>query len=294
MLVFSLPSERASERVQVWRRLQKFGSLPFRNAGYLLPNTEENRERLMWVAEIVRTSNGEASVMEVASVDDVSENGVRELFRQARDADYLALGEELKKIGPAEGTTAQVSRLRRRFDEIAAIDFFDAKQRGVLQAELDQMTAERTPQNPAKPLTKEAFQNKLWVTRPRPGIDRVSSAWLICRFIDANARFVFAEKGEAQPGAIPFDMYEPGGFGHEGDRCTFETLCRSFELADKKVLLIAQSIHDADLEDHKFGREEGQVIQRILQGWTRQDLDDQELLRRGMELVEGLYLSIEV
>src|SRR5215467_3772476 len=98
LMVFSLPSAKASERVQVWRKLQKFGCLPFRNAGYLLPNTQENRERLVWVSRTIRASKGEASVIEVATVDDLSVNAVRELFRQARDADYRALERELAKL----------------------------------------------------------------------------------------------------------------------------------------------------------------------------------------------------
>jgi hypothetical protein len=87
-------------------------------------------------------------------------------------------------------------------------------------------------------------------------------------------------------------MYQGYGFGHEGDNCTFETLCRRFGITDKRVLSIGQAIHDADLEDGKFGRNEGVVIHQVLKGWTRQGVPDDELIRRGMELIEGLYHSI--
>ncbi len=87
-------------------------------------------------------------------------------------------------------------------------------------------------------------------------------------------------------------MFGTEGFGHEGNHCTFETLCRSFGIKDKKTLFIAEAIHDADLEDRKFGREEGHVMNRILQGWAKQKVDDHELLKRGMDLIEGLYVSI--
>jgi hypothetical protein len=293
LMVFTLPSTKASERVQVWRKLQKFGCVAFRNAGYLLPNTPENRERLTWLSERVRFSKGEASVVKIVSVDDLSETAIRDLFRRARDADYASLEKELKKLKPGSGPPSlHLLRLRKRFEEVVAMDFFEAKQRSQVQALFEQLTPSRVREVPLKLAAKKDYQNKTWLTRPRPGIDRVSSAWLISRNIDARPKFAFAEKADSHPEAIPFDMYETNGFGHEGDHCTFETLCRSFAIKDKKVLFIAEAIHDADLEDRKFGRDEGLVINRILQGWAKQKIGDHELLKRGMDLIEGLYVSI--
>lgn len=292
MMVFSLPSGRASERVQIWRKLQRFGCLQFRNAGYLLPNTSENRERLIWVSETVRASKGEASVMEVASVDDLTVGAMQELFRQAREADYIELEKELKKLKPQAAGSAQVLRLRKRYDEIVAVDFFQSKYRAVVQRLFEKVSPPTTKDEAVKISDRKEFQGKTWVTRHRPGIDRVSSAWLIAKFIDDKPRFEFAERAEAKPRAIPFDMYGAAGFGHVGKRCTFETLCASFAITDKKVLLIAEAIHDADLEDHKFGRDEGHVINRVLQGWAKQAVSDEDLLKRGMDLIEGLYVSM--
>lgn len=293
LMVFTLPSAKASERVQIWRKLQKFGSLPFRNAGYLLPNTPENYERLIWVSETVRSNAGESSVMEVFSIDDLSESGIQELFRQARDSDYEILRKDLEKLKPHSGTgSPQALRLRKRFDEIIAMDFFVSKRRHEVQILFDQLTSLSPKDKPAKLLSKKDFQNKTWITRLRPGIDRVSSAWLIARQIDDHPAFAFADKSEEFPKAIPFDMYGAKGFGHEGGRCTFETLCVYFSIKDKKIALLAQAIHDADLEDGRYGRQEGHVINRILQGWAKQNIDDHELLKRGMDLIEGLYASI--
>ena len=80
---------------------------------------------------------------------------------------------------------------------------------------------------------------------------------------------------------------------HEGEKCTFETICSRFGLKEKRVQLIAQSIHDADLDDAKFGRTEGITINQILKGWAKLGIPDEELLRKGMELIEGLYQSIQ-
>ena len=86
-------------------------------------------------------------------------------------------------------------------------------------------------------------------------------------------------------------MYE-GGFGHRGEDCTFETLLRAFHIRDKKVLVMAEVVHDADLFDEKFGRKEGFGIDEVMKGWAREGLDDQELLRRGIQLADGLYKSL--
>jgi hypothetical protein len=135
------------------------------------------------------------------------------------------------------------------------------------------------------------YTGRIWVTRPRPGIDRSASAWLIRRYIDKKARFVFATDEEAPPGAVPFDMYH-GGFGHRGEDCTFETLEKTFRIRDKRVEVIGQIIHDADLLDAKFGRKEGFGVDAILGGWASTGAPDKELLARGMELVAALYSSI--
>jgi hypothetical protein len=88
-------------------------------------------------------------------------------------------------------------------------------------------------------------------------------------------------------------MFTADGFGHRGENCTFETLCREFSIKDPKVRTIAQIVHDADLEDEKFGRTEGAGLDRVLNGWARQQISDDELLRRGVELIEGLYCALQ-
>lgn len=87
-------------------------------------------------------------------------------------------------------------------------------------------------------------------------------------------------------------MFNAGGFGHVGNDCTFETLVKSFSIGDQKVKLVAQAIHDADLADEFFGRAEAMGIDRILEGWNQQGLPSEEVLRRGMEMIQGLYNGI--
>jgi hypothetical protein len=296
VLLFSLPSERASERVGVWRKLQQCGALPLRNSGYLLPGDSQNQERFEWLAASIRGSKGKASVLQVQSIDDLPTEALQKLFREARATDYQAFIKEVRKLRPAtKGLSAQIGRYRRRLEEIASIDFFESPWRAKAEEALARAEHPQSgPDNTMRGrLSKIDYQNRTWVTRPRPGIDRVSSAWLITRFIDSKATFVFAVDTSTKSQAIPFDMYQSGGFGHEGEKCTFETLCSRFGLKKKKIQLIAQAIHDADLGDAKFGRKEGIAINQILKGWAKLDVPDEELLRRGMEMVEGLYQSMQ-
>ncbi len=132
---------------------------------------------------------------------------------------------------------------------------------------------------------------RTWVTRPRPGIDRAGSAWLIRKFIDVKARFVFATLPARHSKALPFDMAD-AEFSHHGDDCTFETLVKRFRIADKAVVQMAEMVHDADLEDGKYQRSECVGINCVLTGWAKSSMTDAELLRKGIECFEGLYQEL--
>jgi len=290
-MVFSLPAKRASQRVEVWRKLQRYGTLALRSSGYVLPNSAANREKLEWLAETIRSYKGQASVVQVQAFDDLPETRLRQLFLETSSRQYERLLREVRKLSSlphSERPARQLTRLRSRFQEIVAIDFFANPVRARVEAALARADEAETV-SPRRKAKAAEYRNRVWITRPRPGIDRVSSAWLIERFIDPKARFVFDNDPAAYPKAVPFDMFSPQGFGHREQDCTFETLCKEFSVRDSKVRRIAQIIHDADLGDGKFGRTEGVGLDQVLNGWAKQDVPDAELLRRGMELIEGLY-----
>lgn len=234
-------------------------------------------------------------MLQIQGIDDIPSEVLKEQFRAARKPDYAAFLSEVQQLKSSEqGFSAQLARIKRRLEEISEIDFFDCPLRAKAEEALYKAEHPITAQAQARKgkVSKTKYQARVWITRPRPGIDRVSSAWLIKRFIDTKASFLFGNDPTAHPEAIPFDMYQGGGFGHEGEKCTFETLCARFGTPDKKVRLIGQAVHDADLDDEKFGRTEGITINQILKGWAKQGIPDDELLRRGVDLIEGLYHSI--
>ncbi|HEY6770794.1 MAG TPA: chromate resistance protein ChrB domain-containing protein [Candidatus Sulfotelmatobacter sp.] len=293
LLTFSLTKNGASLRVTVWRKLQVFGALAFGNSGYLLPNSPENQERFEWLAAAIRSGKGEASVVEVQSIDNMPRAQLTRKFSEARRLDYADLVQQIRKIrtgGPSRRPAA-LSRLRQKFQEIASIDFFGSPMKEeaerLLNKAFDSQESGRPSLQIARASRKE-YRGRVWVTRPRPGVDRVTSAWLIRRFIDPKARFVFAAEDEIPSGAVPYDMYS-AGFGHYGDDCSFETLVKAFRIRDKRVGILAQIVHDADLFDDRFGRKEGFGIDEVMKGWAQQGFSDRELLKRGMQLAEGLF-----
>jgi len=293
LLMFNLPVKQASERVEIWRKLKRYGALPLQSGGHLLPNTPHTLEQLEWLAAVIRKYKGQASVLHVYSVDDCPDAEIKRRFVDARSNDYEHLQGELKKLLKSRTRQASVlGRIRKRFAEVSAIDFFNSPFRSrveTLLARAEKVEDSASESHGHRQRVRKEYLNRTWITRPRPGIDRVSSAWLITRFIDKNAKFIFDTEPAEYPNAVPFDMFQGGGFGHRGDDCTFETLCKEFRIRDIKVQEIAQVVHDADLEDEKFGRTEGAGLDRVLVGWAKQDISDEELLRRGMQLIEGLY-----
>lgn len=292
LLAFSLPRKGASLRVSVWRKLQRYGSLPLGNSGYLLPNSVANREKFEWLATTIRESHGEASVLEIQSIDNYTGPQLAKRFSEARTKDYRELLKNLRKHS-AKSNSAHITRLRQRFQDLVAIDFFASplrEQAARALAALRDSPPKSVPVDFGK-LNRSAYRHRRWVTRPRPGVDRVMSAWLIRKFIDPRARFFFAEEDRKPLGAVPFDMFD-GGFGHRGEDCTFETLTKAFRIADRRVAVMGEIVHDADLFDEKFGRKEGFGIDEVMKGWGQTQVSDAELLQKGMQLAEGLYQSL--
>src|SRR6266567_6957235 len=287
LLTFTLPTKRASQRVEVWRKLQRYGTVPLGNSGYMLPSDSMNEERFQWLATAIRKYGGDASVVRVHSIDNISTPQLAGRFSEARAREYQELIRDLEKFSSVlaqKRAAGRLSRLRNRFQEIVEVDFFESplqKRVGELLARADEArVATRVPE--AAQIKPQDYKNRVWVTRPRPGVDRSASAWLIRHFIDPKARFAFAPEERVPPASVPFDMFH-GEFGHRGDNCTFEVLQKDFRIRDRRTRVISEVIHDAALADDKFGRKEGYGIDEVLKGWARQGIPDPELLDRGMQ-----------
>ena len=297
LLLFSLPTNRNTERVAVWRRLKKMGAVQIKTSTYLLPDESAQYEQFQWLAQQIRDYGGDSTLVRAQEIEGLTKEKVIAMFNDARAKDYAELRKSLqgfigrrKKID-AEIAGAELERLTRQFREIREVDFFDSA-RGHDVAMLLRRAEGRSTARQLAVLDAKQYQNKTWLTRPRPEIDRVGSAWLISKFIDRKPKFVFAPSANAVPGAIPFDMLD-AEFSHHGNYCTFETLIRRFAISDKVVAKIGEMIHDADLDDSRFQRVEAVGIDRVLKGWAKEGLPDEEILRRGFECFDALYAFLQ-
>jgi len=182
----------------------------------------------------------------------------------------------------------KLDRVRKQFREIRQTDFFNCPRAQDVEMLLRKL--ERTqPVEVAFPkIVSRNYRGKAWITRPRPEIDRVGSAWLIRKFIDPKAKFIFAKKIAAKGRAVSFDMLD-AEFSHHGDDCTFETLVKRFRIQDKIIHKMGEMIHDADLDDNKFESTECIGIDRVLKGWAREGIADREILRRGLQCFDALH-----
>jgi hypothetical protein len=288
----------------VWRKLRALGAVPLRKSVYLLPPTPDNFERFQWLSQEVQKDGGEATFLSVENVENMKRAEVIRLFQQVRDQDYRALVERYRKLArgldrktPVRSTSRrneELTRLARELERIREIDFFDAP--GYHEAKRLQETIEMRlhpgqADTPAADLPMDALKGRRWVTRPRPHVDRIGSAWLIKRFIDPDAEFVFAPSKDFPPDAIPFDSAGVE-FGHQGEDCTFETLVKRLGQGDRRLTHLAEIVHEVDLKDQKFPRDEARGVDLAIRGLLATFKDDQEVLVQGMVLFDGLYAAL--
>ena len=307
LLIHQIPPKPDYFRVKIWRRLQRLGAVAVKNSVYVLPKSDQTQEDFQWVLREVVESGGDASLCEARFVDGLSDDEVMQLFRSARDNDYQEISRDLERIATSlskktknnnesrKRLTLELERIHKRMAEITAIDFFGAPARENAERLIFALDARLQEGSPAGKAAKakqklQAFQDRTWVTRKGIHVDRMASAWLIRRFIDPNARFKFvpAKGYQPEPGEIRFDMYE-AEFTHEGDHCTFEVLIERVGLSDPGLGPIAEIVHDIDLKDAKFAREETPGIDRIIAGIAMAHKDDESRLARGTAVFDDLY-----
>jgi len=298
LLLYTLPAQKTAGRVSLWRKLKKIGAYPLKTSGYVLPDEPAHFERFQWFLQQVRDYGGEATLARVTALEGLTNDDLAKLFNEARASDYAALVKPLRELiaanrrKPGEDFVEALGKLQRQFQELRAIDYFGCP--AAQDVEMLLKRAARLTEPRAKAggkLDPARFQRRMWLTRPHPEIDRVGSAWLIRKFIDPRAAFIFATDPALHPDALPYDMLEVE-FTHHGDDCTFETLLKRFAIADATARRIGEMIHDADLEDGKFQRPECAGLDLLFKGWARLGLSDAEILERGFGCFDALYASL--
>ena len=307
LLIHQLPAKPAYARVKVWRRLQTLGAVAVKNSVYALPSSEQHQEDFEWLLKEILEVGGEAMICEARLIDGLSDSDIRALFNAARDAEYEEIANEARaltaKLGDApsmdtrDDFKTQFARLTSRLAQTVAIDFFDANGRqaaeGLIRG-LEQALVEQ-PMEPAanEQAAKHGLENlkgRVWVTRVGVHVDRIACAWMIRRFIDERVSFKFVPPKGYVPevNELRFDMFD-AEFTHEGDRCSFEVLLGRAGLDDPALAAIAEIVHDIDLKDEKYGREEAPGVKTLINGICADTRDDDQRLARGAAMFEDLY-----
>jgi hypothetical protein len=307
LLIHQIPAKPAYLRVKIWRRLQALGAVAVKNAVYALPASDQAQEDFEWVLKEICEGGGEAMICEARLIDGLSDHEVRSLFNAAREENYDLLAKEARTLvdtfrqdltpsAKAEAKT-QLAKLKARADQVLAIDFFGANGREALDgllAGLEDALKEgdmvMAKPDDASPGALRDISGRVWVTRQGVYVDRIASAWMIRRFIDGKAAFKFVPaKGYVpEPEELRFDMFD-AEFTHVGDRCTFEVLMSVAGLTHPALQAIAEIVHDIDLKDSKFGREQTAGIAQLISGICISHQDDFARIERGAALFDDLY-----
>jgi hypothetical protein len=300
ILVLSLPTENATARMRIWRSLKASGAVVLRDGVYLMPEKEPCRNTLNTLANEVCNAGGNALVL---NTDEPEGADFISLFD--RSEDFAALFVEITNIRSSlneinvQETLKQVRKIRKSFANLADIDFFPGKAQSQASNALQELelACARTlsPDEPhmsdgAIPrLNVEDYQRRIWATRQRPWVDRLACAWLISRFIDPKAEFLWlASPAECPANAIGFD-FDGATFSHIDNKVTFEVLLASFSLELAGLSRVGLLVHYLDVGGAQPPEAAG--VESILAGLRETFIDDDQLLAAASAVFDGLLVS---
>jgi hypothetical protein len=305
LLIHQIPPKPNALRVKIWRRLQQVGAVAVKQSVYVMPFSEQSQEDLSWTLKEIVDGGGDASISEVRFLEGLTDEQVISLFQTARKSDYEKIIQDANllltdwssgKIDPKDPTVrgfAQVSKLQRRFNDVAAIDFFNASERGKAEILIKDLAVRLSGEGSDSSAIKDELaelRGNVWVTRKNLFVDRFACGWLIRRFVDKAAVFKFVDADTYRPktSEMRFDMFD-GEYTHEGDQCTFEVMIKRFGLQDRGLFPLSEIIHDIDLKDNKYGRVETHGLNALLTGLAASQPDDDQRMTEGIQIIEKLY-----
>ncbi|MBF0520731.1 MAG: chromate resistance protein [Nitrospirae bacterium] len=319
LFFYTVSASPVNNRVKIWRRLAKAGAIQFKHSVYVLPCNEEHYEFFQWLLNEVDSVGGDGGFVAVEKFENIKDDDVIALFNTVREGDYEKIEKYLEEIdrnffnakmssNPAginnfHKIYERLNKLNNEYEEIKKIDFFTLYKKKSIEVRLNELkeavifymnpeSAEKTRRIELRKF--EDFTGKRWVTRKRPYIDRLSSIWLIRRFIDKDAVIAFEDESEmdlsVSSDAVYFDVVG-GEFTHIGDDCTFEVLVKSFGIKDGALRHIAEIIHEIDIKDGKYRSVESAGVEKIISGMTRRIKNDMDIVSKATEIFDFLYES---
>lgn len=304
-LVFtaSLSGRSASTpRVRLWRALKDVGAAALRDGVALLPASDAHREKLLAIGGQVEAEGGTAWLFELPVQIPETETRLRDAFDRSEVWQELhsamsTLRTELSSLDEASARR-RLRQVERELENITRIDFFPNEGQVKARETLEELTTRTNRRfSPAEPtvasgeverLNSRDYLGRLWATRKHLWVDRVGSAWLIRRFIDKKARFVWLEKpADCPPDALGFD-FDGAAFSHVGERVTFEALLASFGLdTDTGLATLGRLVHYLDVGGKVVAEAAG--FEAVLAGLRETTADDDELLAATTPVLDALH-----
>lgn len=306
LLVLSLPTPSATARMRVWRALKALGCMALRDGAYLLPQGHGREGALKEIADDCTREGGVAWLVRAEPRGAADEASWRALFD--RSGEYAELRKAWKEANRGLGGlgAAELARLQRRvqrdFESLRAIDFFPGDASTEAEAacaefarRIEALLSPDEPQQADGGVARRevaAYRARTWATRRRPWVDRVASAWLIRRFIDPEATFLWlARPSDCPPQAIGFD-FDGAAFTHVGERVTFETLMASFGLEDDPALVrLAAIVHHLDVGGELVPEAAG--FEAVMTGARERLQDDDALLAEMSNVLDSLHAHFQ-
>jgi len=301
-LVLSLPTRNSTIRMRVWRAMKEAGCGALRDGVYVLPASSAGTAVLTEMESEIRSAGGFAMTVELKLKTDKQFAQVSKLFD--RSVDYGALVQRigtahtaLPRLGPRKAQTA-VHRLQRSFDKLSEVDFFPGEAKlqtadaiSALKRSFQEAYSRGEPRPSRKRLRQvkgARYRRRVWATRKDPWVDRLASAWLIKRFIDRHARFVWIDCPSDRPiRAVGFD-FDGAEFTHVGNRVTFEVLLASFGLDhDPALAAIGTAVHFLDVGGIPVADARG--LETVLKGIKEKARNDDMLLTESMRILDLFY-----
>ena len=259
---YSIPATNAKARMRTWRRISATGAAQLKTGLQILPNREDLLENITWLIGEVNALGGEAIALQCAQVEGMADQQIEQLFQAQIDPEFEQIQIEAKALltttdtlGDGGNVKELSAALRKRCEAVRERDFYPsgaaAKTLKVLDSISERLRRPEQADLPTARLDRSQYQGRTWVTRARPYIDRLGSAWLIQRFIDPQARFRFllaGEKPNPDQGELPFDM-AIGEFTHQGELITFEVLIRDFALHEPGLSKMSELVKYIDIQE---------------------------------------------
>lgn len=301
LLILTLPTENATARMRAWRALKSSGAAVLRDGVYLLPEQEGNKEKLSEIADDIDKNGGTTHLLQTSTDNDA----FLTLFDRSTEFAELSgdIAQHRAKLNDetANETLKQARKLRKTFDQLVSIDFFSSEsQKQTAAALLELETAAIRTLSPDEPhsitgeiprLSLADYRGRTWATRARPWMDRLASAWLIRRFIDADARILWlASPADCPADALGFD-FDGATFSHVGAKVTFETLLTSFGLDSPALSRLGAIVHFIDAGGIQPPEASG--IERVLAGVRATVTDDDQLLMIASGIFDALITNFE-